>query len=338
MKFKDSTIVILSKGNNKLVERLLRYLDEFCADENIIFADGDREDTHKKLIDSLNFKRLSYFHSYDADFERFCHKIRSSLDLVKTPYAMFCETDDFIIPEGIKDLEEFLNKNNEFISVGTSLPGFLIKKSKIKYYINFASEGSQSPSKSLISERFEGDGMNYVNYFHLYRTEKLKEIIDYLVTLNPRSGVALEQVIVAASLCLGRQYLKTNTIHYLRQYETSQGIGGGFGGFIDHLIKTDYISETNKITKIVSERYAKSTGFDIEESLTNYFSKFIKIRIRDTYIRKLLSRLGLGKINRNHLVRSYNFKSFLKVKRIKNPKLAEDLVNLNLFLSKNKLD
>ena len=112
----NTTFVILHKTKSNITKQLLRYLSNYYPNENYIFADGDDSDELNSYIDSLNFNSLKYFHAQDLTLSHFFTKISQALDMVETKYSMFVEFDDFIFPESIQNLEDFLDNNNDYIS------------------------------------------------------------------------------------------------------------------------------------------------------------------------------------------------------------------------------
>tara|TARA_A100001015_G_C15041434_1_gene739914 strand:- start:4577 stop:5440 length:864 start_codon:yes stop_codon:yes gene_type:complete len=270
---KDTTFLILHKGRHEVTKNTLKYLVKFYPNENYIFADGDNDNVLEEYITQLGFKNLEYFHSPDLSIKDYFKKELKAVDLVKTKYAMLVDTDDFIIPSGILELENFLNDNKFYISCGFPIPGIEVTKNKINFYKKFTpAHWIDSPHEKDQKERIKKLGKFYVSHYDLYRVEVLKEMIETLIECDLESIIMYEFSLAFSALCIGPQMRLREGIHYIRQYETSledNFVRGTFGLFFVPCI-------ANLITELkASMSFIDSPDAIIYELLLTLFILFV---------------------------------------------------------------
>ena len=332
MIFPSTTVVILSKGNEKEVRQLLLYLNQVCPEDHFVLADGDEKKDLEYFVKDLQFKNLTYFHSPDVNLYNFYSKIKKALEYVSTDYVMLADTDDFILPNGLKRLENFLDENIDFISVGTQISGFKVTNNKPNYFEFFTSNERHFSEEDSATDRIINNGMESVTYYNLFRLNSLKNMVNFLVSINPSSLVAFEQILNLGGLIEGKQTKIRSGSHYLRQADTSQYGGGGFSGFPAHMVDGNYTDAVHSIRNYIQKIENKSIDHQkVDNYLRDYFINFITNRYRNTIIRNFLGFFGLGKVDKKFFVKTLSKARFSKSKRL-NQLEIEDINNFDSFI------
>tara|TARA_B100000989_G_C19513208_1_gene460229 strand:+ start:182 stop:1210 length:1029 start_codon:yes stop_codon:yes gene_type:complete len=118
MKSDKLTILLVLKGRHKFTDRWLSFANNFLSNYKIIIADGS-EENKKYILDKKKYKNLEIKlpnFPYDENIEFFINKIRNSLKLIDTEYVLYCENDDFMFPDEIKNVLIFLQDNKDYVA------------------------------------------------------------------------------------------------------------------------------------------------------------------------------------------------------------------------------
>ena len=115
MKHNLFTLILLVKGRHKFSERWLTYMSNIKFKYDIIIADGKNDGITETLIQKINCDKdlLINFYKYDtnAGYKNYYEMRYDALSKVKTKYVMLCDNDDFVLPDGIDELINFLGGN-----------------------------------------------------------------------------------------------------------------------------------------------------------------------------------------------------------------------------------
>jgi len=101
------TLIIATKNRHAYLERILNYYAGKGI--NLWVADATVKRYPKKLPDG-NF---SYFHYPDVHYTT---KLNDLSKKITTRYSLLCADDDFIIPESIEKIIDFLDNNPDYNS------------------------------------------------------------------------------------------------------------------------------------------------------------------------------------------------------------------------------
>jgi glycosyltransferase domain-containing protein len=111
------TIIIPTHNRPDYLRRVLDYYSSYKAGYNIIVADSSSDENkrrNKETISSLPDLKILYFGHYPSEI-KYGHKFADALDHVETKYCLFCADDDFVVPNGIEESIDFLEKNEDFV-------------------------------------------------------------------------------------------------------------------------------------------------------------------------------------------------------------------------------
>ena len=128
MKNNSLTLLLVLKGRHDFTDRWLKYANLYLNDYKILIADGN-ELNDKYIYDKLKFPNLEVEipkFPHDQSIELFIRKIRNSLDYIDTKYILYCENDDFMLPDETKNVLEFLEKNDDYVSARGEIFNFSI--------------------------------------------------------------------------------------------------------------------------------------------------------------------------------------------------------------------
>jgi len=311
----NTTFVILHKTKSNITKQLLRYLSKYYPNENYIFADGDDSDELNSYIELLNFNSLKYFHAQDLTINHFFMKISQALDMVETKYSMFIEFDDFIFPESIQHLEDFLDNNNDYISCGYPIPGIEVSKKNVYYYDQFTPEHSVNAHEdNSLANRIKSFKNFYVSYFDLYRTDVLIEMNNSVKECQLSSIMMYEFILAFSAICLGKQKRLRNGIHYIRQFNTSLETNLVQGQFVREMLEKNFTQDLNLAhTHILNKYIPKNLQEFYSEEFFNFFQDYTEKRIFRNFMRQKLRRIGLGWIHRQKFFKKKkNIISFIR--------------------------
>ena len=160
------TIVIPTHERHELLRRALDYYSSWqCL---VIVVDSSKD----QYTDTIP-KNTSYLH---LEQHGFSEKLLFALKTVKSTYTCICADDDFLSPSGLINGIEFLNNEQEYVSVQGHYISFKATKKTIQKFVIYHQRlgfkvDSDSPTERLI-QTFSP----YMQHFYaLHRTEALVE-------------------------------------------------------------------------------------------------------------------------------------------------------------------
>ena len=111
---KEITIVIITYNRYAFLDRLLKFYDSYSEKFNFLILDSSSQKPEKSLLKYFKRDNVEY-HKFDQNIF-FATKIAEGSKHIKTKYAVCCADDDFLIPSGIINSKEFLEKNSNYAS------------------------------------------------------------------------------------------------------------------------------------------------------------------------------------------------------------------------------
>ena len=187
MKNEKLTLLLVLKGRHDFSDRWLDYANLYLNDYKILIADGN-DQNNKYTLDSLKYPNLeieSPEFPYDKNIESFIRKIKSSLDHIDTKYVLYCENDDLMISKEIKNVLNFLEKNDEYVSARGEIFNFSISSIdevygeiiEFKRFNNFI-----DLDEADIFERINSYSKNKHGLYHnIIKKEVLNEMISKVI-------------------------------------------------------------------------------------------------------------------------------------------------------------
>jgi len=209
----DCTIIIPTYNRPQYLNRILDYFDSFDDCYDIIVVDSSYDSNkalNKELVSSHKRARITYLSSYSPD-TYFYDKLLDSLRHVKTKYCVMCADDDFIVPNGISQAVDFLDKNEEFIVAHGHYMSFWLEKdssgaSKFYYSLPYPFSPSVQPIRLRKAKAFYG----------VYRTPVFRMFVKEIAE-NIDNLVFAEIMYYSLTSLYGKEK-QLDVLYYAREY------------------------------------------------------------------------------------------------------------------------
>lgn len=152
-------IIIPTHNRTDLLHRVLDYYSSNDNEFNFIIADSSSPENkarNKKLVETYSKLKILYIDNFPQNLEQHI-KFAKMVKYIKSKYVCFCADDDFIVPNGIKECVNFLEKNPDYAAAHGSYIGFYLFKGLgyKNFWWNFRyshhSLSDNNPEKRLIS-------------------------------------------------------------------------------------------------------------------------------------------------------------------------------------------
>lgn len=340
-------LIIPTHNRTEYLKRILDYYQEYGKDFNFIVADSSNPSNkklNKTLVKTYPQLNILYVDKFSENLSQHL-KFAEMVKLAKSKYVCFCADDDFIVPNGIKECVNFLEKNPEYSAAHGTYIGFHTYKNLLKqkeflwmYRYSNPSITSSSPLNRLTS---------YLKDYTLVlwsvrRTDIVKACYREYVKANidPYLQIILGELLPDALTVVYGKIKHLNTFYAARQYFGS--IAYNFASLIDaknanrydvayNKFKNCLISNIIKLDRIPKEEAGMAIDsvmdvynkFSYQEHLTNKFffalrpwPKFISEGLRTLHAVYLFSKQEKGKIGSLDNPSSKYYKDFDYIRKL----------------------
>lgn len=126
-----ATIIIPTYNRSKHLQLTLGYYDKYGKDFDIVVGDSSSEENKeldRKIVSSLSNLNIQHI-EYPEETNPY-HKFADMINYAKEKYCVFCGDDDFVVPNGINQCVDFLEKNPDFTVAHGYYIGFDLKNKK----------------------------------------------------------------------------------------------------------------------------------------------------------------------------------------------------------------
>lgn len=157
---KKVDLIIPTYNRPEFLRRILDYYQITGKDFNFIIADSSNPATkqqNKKIVNSYNTLKILYLDKFPQNLSQH-DKFAEMIKFAKSQYCVFCADDDFIVPNGIREAIEFLDKNpsysaahGTYISFYTNIGILGFKKFWWRFLYSPFSISSSNPLERLTS-------------------------------------------------------------------------------------------------------------------------------------------------------------------------------------------
>ncbi len=190
------SIIIPTHERHHVLKRAVDYYQYWSV--NVIVVDSSKVPVNFELpsnVTYLHFDKLG-----------FGEKIYKALSDVTTPYVSLCADDDFLAANGISCGLDFLQKNQDFISVQGHSTSFYYLDGSVKNLPRYTKVIGYNISDVKPADRIRKAFNPYMHHFYsLFRTEILKR--SFQVTCSIEYSRAVELSIPLVSLCYGKHLM-----------------------------------------------------------------------------------------------------------------------------------
>jgi len=274
--------------------------NNYSPDINYLIADGSISDENELIFKENPKDNIQYIRfPVDKNLESYHKKVWDASKMVKTPYIMACDNDDFLNIYGIKKCVNFLEKNIDYGMCGGKILGVIGSNKEqsngiSSYKLNYGETVDNSSLDNLSGEKAIEQMFRPYRYiwYSVYCIDIFQETWKKIYETKLESGHLVEMMQTQLSFCYGKyKDLSVNT--YIRlenppsndaSEESALGIKMWSHGRIN--FDNEYRSEVLKIAKEISKILKVPL-----ENVTNQYAKFYTFALIDKYNLAIKTRL-----------------------------------------------
>ena len=266
-----ATIIIPTYNRPNSLQRVLDYYHKHGKDFDIIVADSSSDENKKlnrEIILSFPDLNMQYIDKYPKETDP-SYKYADIMNYAKDKYCVFCDDDDFIIPSGIKDSVDFLEKNPDFtIAHGRYISFWLNpKKRGEKQFCWQVRYSNQSIAFSEPENRFFKQLSEYgLPTFHgVHRTDFLKMVHKELLDSKINLEVFGELLPSMLTLISGKMKCLDNVLYMARQIDSDRNYRNHWPTLTELINQGKYDEKYVKFRKCLVAHLHKKSQSDTEE-------------------------------------------------------------------------
>ena len=305
--FDKFTVIIPEHNRPEHLKRLLSYYLSFGV--KVIVADS----SDKELSYISEYKnKIEYVHTPRKPLAEKIHEISN---LIRTPYVFMCANDDFVIPDTVNKIVDFLDKNPLYNSGQGIYFDFSYKNDHIEKSLLYSHIIGKDLSEDCACKRVLNLMSNYFQYYYcVYRTDIFQQT--YQSVIN-KDGKALIHNLNLLELYISiYPLIDGNHIVLSSLYAARESILGSASSYVDNIgevisqkkyhleyqnfmvLLSTHLSQKENIAYINAQRIIERAIITyMDNSLPKYFSfklpKYFSIKSR--FLRAV--KAGLKKIN-----------------------------------------
>lgn len=332
------TIIIPTYKRHRQLARLLDYYSNYKL--NIFVADSTVTPFPAENIS----KNVKYYHYPNYSYAK---KLPLIYSKVKTKYVVFCADDDFIIPSGILESVNFLEKNADYSSCHGHYAFFQSLNNKdlsaYPFYLDSMNldVNSNKPSKRVIQLLSAYMQLLYA----VTKTADIQQVFKYLTNYPEIKNDNLIEIFQAIILCINGKS-KTLPILYCVRERTPNSAGTYTDDLDSFYVKKKYAGEYNIWLEALTKHLAKKEGISPTEAKVTMTSA-IKIYLKNSFmyvpflkisilnIQRILNKysLGLAKLIYD-LIRPSSQQKYLKKHSFFKKDGKKEFENIKLYIKK----
>lgn len=278
-------IIIPTYNRTEYLRRILDYYRESAKGFSIIVADSSNHSNkklNKALVKTYPQLNILYVDKFSENLSQHL-KFAEMIKLAKSKYVCFCADDDFIVPNGIKECVDFLEKNPAYSAAHGTYIGFhiyknLLKQKQFLWTFRYSNHSitSSSPLNRLISHLQDYTLVLWA----VRRTDIVKVCYKEYVKANidPYLQIIFGELLPDALTAVYGKIRRLNTFYGARQYFGS--IAYDFASLMDAKNANRYDAEYNKfknclISNLIKiDRISKEKADMAIDSAMEVYNKF----------------------------------------------------------------
>lgn len=268
------TVLLTLKGRDLYTLRWLWHANRVHLPFPVVIADGEANPTIARLIEGgAAFPNLTieYRRYNDLSFRDFYLKIQDALASIKTPYVMLSDNDDFLLPSGIIQSVDYLERSPGYVSAGGGVGHFesrdepnqlprLSGKIQKFWYQQSRNYQAYDLDSALAAERACEAYAGFLTVcYNVFRVETLRTIASETTDFNFQRLDNQELYWILRTATLGKIKSFASCISYLRQLGTSSNPSRG-KDFVVSVSNEKYIDEIQAIVNRIAATSAELDG------------------------------------------------------------------------------
>jgi len=233
----------------------------------------------------------------DLTFSHFFAKMAAIARMVRTPYAMQIDNDDFLVMSGLNHSMEFLDSHPDFVSHGGGIGGFSLdctgaalpkvvgapNHMTFRYGPDYLPRDFSAPSAA---ERARAGFRTYAIYYHVFRTEVLAKILAEIHALDFSDLEIHETFLCMRALTLGKCQLDGTVMSYFRQIGTSSATAHRGHDWVGHLLRSRFTADFDAMVTAISDAITRADGTDAAaaaEDIRNVYADKLRADLKARY-------------------------------------------------------
>lgn len=255
-------LVIPTLNRSDLLKRILDYYQDNGQDFNFIVADSSNRANkakNKKLVKTYPTLNIQYIDKFPPKMPQHI-KFAEMVKYVKSKYVCFCPDDDFIVPNGIKECVDFLEKNPDYSAAHGVYIGFYTYKNLLgqkRFWWTFRYPNNSITSTSSVN-RLTSHLKDYTLVLWAVRRTDIVQTCyqEYLkAEIDPYLQIIFGELLPDALTAVYGKIKRLNTFYGARQYFGS--IAYDFASLIDAKNAGRYDVEYHKFKNSLINNLAK---------------------------------------------------------------------------------
>jgi glycosyltransferase domain-containing protein len=286
------TVILTLRGRHLYTLRWMWHANRVGLPFHIIIADGEVHPAIERVLSNPNnFPNLSYeYHRFvDISFSDFYRKCSAVISMVKTPYAMMSDNDDFLLSTGILQSIAYLDQAPEYVCAGGEIPVFTVvpppgKTGKLLGKIAKISFGYSQGVHDIQDVSPADRVLNILNryhviYYHVYRTPALRQLFAEVERHDFTDLTIHEYFLASRTASLGKIKSDKSVISYIRQSGTSMLSTYYKNDWVYQLLHSDLPRDSRKMARGIADKI-EHLGDQTVDKLAESFLAAYAIKLR----------------------------------------------------------
>jgi len=254
------TVIIPEHNRPEHLERLLAYYLSFGI--KIIVADSsDKFFSHISNYEN----KIEYKHTPK---KALAEKIREITNLISTPYVFMCANDDFIIPDTVNRVIDFLEENPAYNSGQGIYIDFCYKNGTIMNSLRYRHMIGENISECNPSKRIMHLMSNYFQYYYcVYRTETFNRIYESVIHKDRTviHNLNLLELYISLYPVIEGKHIVLPLLYSARE-NISNSIGNTADDIAEVISKKKYQTEYNDFITLLSSHLLETEHLTFHEA------------------------------------------------------------------------
>jgi glycosyltransferase domain-containing protein len=279
MNLENVTVIIPAHNRPERLRRLLHYYNS----TNIRMVVPDSSENIFPDVDK--YPDIIYFHEPHIHFLK---KIHKTLPFIKTKYVFFCAEDDFIVPQAIEKIMEYLDEHDDYYSAQGHFLTFEARGRKVEFTPRYIRHFDKDYNADTATGRLIEFQNPYASLLYsVIRSSVFKEM--YTNCFDDQGGLLFTNLFAAETYFNYYALIegKHATLPYF--YAARERIAGSATTttvpFSDIMTKGKYHDERESFLQILANKLSLQDGIPQSEA----YEMILKL-LKEPYTNKIISK------------------------------------------------